>query len=105
MTAAQQNIELIKEIVSNIRDNNSTNMGRILESFRDNENDYKTLEKISIMKLANLEWPDKEFNACLCLTIKNFLQERLDNTDPQNLNEFSKIQKEIHNIKEKSKNY
>lgn len=98
-------IELIKEIVGNIRDNNSTNMGRILESFRDNENDYKTLEKISIMKLANLEWPDKEFNACLCLTIKNFLQERLDNADPQNLNEFLNIQKEIHSIKEKSKNY
>ena len=103
--AHNSGIKLIKEIVSNIRDNNSTNMGRILESFRDNENDYKTLEKISIMKLANLEWPDKEFNACLCLTIKNFLQERLDNADPQNLNEFSKIQKEIHNIKEKSKNY
>ena len=98
-------IELIKEIVGNIRDNNSTNMGRILESFRDNENDYKTLEKISIMKLANLEWPDKEFNACLCLTIKNFLQERLDNADPQNLNEFLNIQKEIHSIKERSKNY
>ena len=103
--AHNSGIKLIKEIVSNIRDNNSTNMGRILESFRDNENDYKTLEKISIMKLANLEWPDKEFNACLCLSIKNYLQERLDNADPQNLNEFSNIQKEIHSIKEKSKNY
>ena len=53
------------------------------------EKNNKTLEKISVMETIDLEWPEKEFNACLCLVIKNFLKEELKNVDPLNLEKFS----------------
>ncbi len=98
-------IILIKSILSEIEKDVSTNMGRIMESFREDEKTYRTLEKISMMKIMKLEWPDKEFNACLCLTIKNFLQQKLDNIDSMNLEEFSNLKKEMSEIQEKAKNF
>jgi len=96
---------LIKSILNKIENDESTNMGRIIESFREDEKTYRTLEKISMMEIMKLEWPEKEFNACLCLTIKNVLQEKLDNIDSMNLEEFSNLKKEMSEIQDKAKNF
>ena len=96
---------LIKSILNKIENDESTNMGRIIESFREDEKTYRTLEKISMMEIMKLEWPEKEFNACLCLTIKNVLQEKLDNVDSMNLKEFSNLKKEMSEIQDKAKNF
>ena len=98
-------IILIKSILSEIEKDVSTNMGRIIDSFREDEKTYRTLEKISMMEIMKLEWPEKEFNACLCLTIKNFLQQKLDNIDSMNLKEFSNLKKEMSEIQDKAKNF
>ena len=98
-------IILIKSIMKNIEKNGSTNMGRIIESFREDEKTYRTLEKISMMEITKLEWPEKEVNACLCLTIKNFLQAKLESIDPMNLEEISNLNKEMSEIQEKAKNF
>ena len=98
-------IILIKSIMNNIEKNGSTNMGRIIESFREDEKTYRTLEKISMMEITKLEWPEKEVNACLCLTIKNFLQAKLESIDPMNLEEISNLNKEMSEIQEKAKNF
>ena len=98
-------IILIKSIMKNIEKNGSTNMGRIIESFREDEKTYRTLEKISMMEITKLEWPEKEVNACLCLTIKNFLQAKLESIDPMNLKEISNLNKEMSEIQEKAKNF
>ena len=100
-----QGIILIKSIMNNIEKDKSTNMGRIIESFREDEKTYRTLEKISMMEITKLEWPEKEFNACLCLTIKNFLQAKLESIDPMNLEEISNLNKEMSEIQEKAKNF
>ena len=91
--------------MNNIEKDKSTNMGRIIESFREDEKTYRTLEKISMMEITKLEWPEKEFNACLCLTIKNFLQAKLESIDPMNLEEISNLNKEMSEIQEKAKNF
>ena len=98
-------IILIKSIMKNIEKNGSTNMGRIIESFREDEKTYRTLEKISMMEITKLEWPEKEVNACLCLAIKNFLQAKLESIDPMNLEEISNLNKEMSEIQEKAKNF
>ena len=100
-----QGIILIKSIMNNIEKDKSTNMGRIIESFREDEKTYRTLEKISMMEITKLEWPEKEVNACLCLTIKNFLQAKLESIDPMNLEEISNLNKEMSEIQEKAKNF
>ena len=100
-----QGVILIKSIMKNIEKNESTNMGRIIESFREDEKTYRTLEKISMMEITKLEWPEKEVNACLCLTIKNFLQAKLESIDPMNLEEISNLNKEMSEIQEKAKNF
>ena len=103
--ASNEGVILLKSIAKNISESHPTNLGRIIENFRNDEKNYKTLEKISVMETIDLEWPEKEFNACLCLVIKNFLKEELKNVDPLNLEKFSNIQREIYEIQEKAKNY
>ena len=73
--ASNEGVILLKSIAKNISESHPTNLGRIIENFRNDEKNYKTLEKISVMETIDLEWPEKEFNACLCLVIKNFLKE------------------------------
>ena len=80
-------------------------MGRIIEIFRNEDENYNTLEKISRVPIANFEYPDKEFHACICLTIKNHLKAKLKNSDQSNLEETASIQKEIIEIQEKLKNF
>ena len=80
-------------------------LGGILENFRDDKQAYLSLEKISRMPITDYDYPDKELNACLCLTIKNFLKSKLKDIDPSNLKEFSTAQQEIREIEEEAKNY
>lgn len=98
-------IILMKSIVELIKKNNNIKLGAILESFRDDEKIYVSLEKISRIPITNYEYPDKELNACLCLAIRNALKSKLADIDPSNLKEFSSVQREIREIEEKSKNY
>ena len=63
------------------------------------------LEKISKAFITNNDFPEKEFNACICLAIKNLLKTKLDDIDPADLKLYSLVQKEIREIEAKSKNY
>ena len=96
---------LLKSIIDLIKENDQMNMARIIENFREEEENYNSLEKISRIPIADYEHPSKEFHACLCLTIRNFLKEKLNDIDPSALKEFSIAQGEIREIEEKSKNF
>ena len=100
-----QGIVLLKSILDLIKRNKNMKLGAILENFRDDKQAYLSLEKISRMPITNYDYPDKELNACLCLTIKNFLKSKLKDIDPSNLKEFSTAQQEIREIEEEAKNY
>tara|TARA_B100001996_G_scaffold145439_1_gene110734 strand:- start:1321 stop:3033 length:1713 start_codon:yes stop_codon:yes gene_type:complete len=98
-------IVLLKSIIEVIKNNDGINMGRIIEAFRNEDANYNTLEKISRVPIADFDYPDKEFHACIYLTIKNCLKSKLDNTDQSNLKETASIQKEIIEIQDKLKNF
>ena len=100
-----QGIVLLKSILDLIKRNKNMKLGAILENFRDDKQAYLSLEKISRMPITDYDYPDKELNACLCLTIKNFLKSKLKDIDPSNLKEFSTAQQEIREIEEEAKNY
>ena len=98
-------VVLLKSIINLIKKNDDMNMARIIENFREDEVNYNSLEKISRVPIPSYEHPSKEFHACLCLTIRNFLKEKLNDIDPSALKEFSIAQGEIREIEEKSKNF
>ena len=100
-----QGIVLLKSILDLIKRNKNMKLGGILENFRDDKQAYLSLEKISRMPITDYDYPDKELNACLCLTIKNFLKSKLKDINPSNLKEFSTAQQEIREIEEEAKNY
>tara|TARA_E500000331_G_C17266989_1_gene717571 strand:- start:1354 stop:3066 length:1713 start_codon:yes stop_codon:yes gene_type:complete len=100
-----QGIVLLKSILDLIKRNKNMKLGGILENFRDDKQAYLSLEKISRMPITDYDYPDKELNGCLCLTIKNFLKSKLKDIDPSNLKEFSTAQQEIREIEEEAKNY
>ena len=98
-------VVLLKSIINLIKENDGMNMARIIENFREDQVNYNSLEKISRIPIPSYEHPSKEFHACLCLTIRNFLKEKLNDIDPSALKEFSIAQGEIREIEEKSKNF
>ena len=100
-----QGVVLLKSILDLIKRNKNMKLGGILENFRDDKQAYLSLEKISRMPITDYDYPDKELNGCLCLTIKNFLKSKLKDIDPSNLKEFSTAQQEIREIEEEAKNY
>ena len=55
--------------------------------------------------VTNFDFPEKEFNACICLTIRNLLKTKLNDIDPSDLKLYSSVQEEIREIEAKSKNY
>jgi hypothetical protein len=98
-------IIILKSIISLIKEKNDINIARILENFRDESDAYNALTKISMMPIADYDFPEKEFHACICLIIRNFLISKLGDIDPSNLKEFSVAQSEIREIENKSKNF
>ena len=100
-----QGIIILKSIIKLIKNDNNINMGRILEKFRHESDHYKILEQISRISITNYEFPGKEFHACICLTIKNYLQEKLQESDPSDIKKSAKIQQEIREIDDKSKKF
>ena len=100
-----QGVILLKSIIDLIKGNKDIKLGSIIENFRSDNKAYLTLEKISKIVITNYDYPDKEFNACICLTIKNFLKNKLKDIDAANLELYSSVQKEIREIEAKSKNY
>lgn len=96
---------LLKSIINLIKENPDINMGRIIENFRDEKRNYNSLEKISRVPIADYEHPSKELHACIYLTIRNHLREKLKDIDPSKLKEYSAAQSEIREIEEKSKNF
>ena len=100
-----QGIVLLKSILDLIKRNKNMKLGGILENFRDDKQAYLSLEKISRMPITDYDYPDKELNACLCLTIKNFLKSKLKDINPSKIKEFSTVQQEIREIEEEAKNY
>ena len=100
-----QGIILLKSILDLIKNNKDIKLGGILENYRDDDKSYSALEKISKALIANYDYPEKEFNACICLTIKNLLKTKLDDIDPSDLKLYSLVQEEIREIEAKSKNY
>ena len=100
-----QGIILLKSILDLIKKNKDIKLGGILENFRDDDKSYIVLEKISKAFITNYDFPEKEFNACICLAIKNLLKTKLDDIDPADLKLYSLVQKEIREIEAKSKNY
>ena len=100
-----QGIILLKSMIDLIKGNKDIKLGSIIENFRSDNKAYLTLEKISKIVITDYDYPDKEFNACICLTIKNFLKNKLKDIDAANLELYSSVQKEIREIEAKSKNY
>ena len=100
-----QGIILLKSMIDLIKGNKDIKLGSIIENFRSDNKAYLTLEKISKIIIADYDYPDKEFNACICLTIKNFLKNKLKDIDAANLELYSSVQQEIREIEAKSKNY
>ena len=100
-----QGIILLKSMIDLIKGNKDIKLGSIIENFRSDNKAYLTLEKISKIIITDYDYPDKEFNACICLTIKNFLKNKLKDIDAANLELYSSVQQEIREIEAKSKNY
>lgn len=100
-----QGIILLKSIIDLIKSNKDIKLGNIIENFRSDNKTYLTLEKISKIMITDYDYPDKEFNACICLTIKNSLKSKLKDIDAANLELYSSVQQEIREIEAKSKNY
>jgi len=96
---------IIKSIIILIKEKSDINIARILENFRDEPDTYSALTKISMMPIADYDFPEKEFHACICLVIRNFLISQLSDIDPSNLKEFSLAQSKIREIEDKSKNF
>ena len=100
-----QGVILLKSIVDLIKNNRDIKLGGILENFRSDQKSYMVLEKISQVMVTNFDFPEKEFNACICLTIRNLLKTKLNDIDPSDLKLYSSVQEEIREIEAKSKNY
>ena len=98
-------IIILKSIIYLIKEKNDMNIARILENFRDESDTYNALTKISTMPIADYDFPEKEFHACICLVIRNLLISQLGDIDPSNLKEFSLAQSKIREIEDKSKNF
>ena len=98
-------IIILKSIISLIKEKNDINIARILENFRGESDTYSALTKISMMPITDYDFPEKEFHACICLIIRNFLISQLGDIDPSNLKEFSLAQSKIREIENKSKNF
>ena len=96
---------ILKSIIALIKEKSDINIARILENFRDEPDTYSALTKISMMPIADYDFPEKEFHACICLVIRNFLITQLGDIDPSNLKEFSLAQSKIREIEDKSKNF
>ena len=96
---------IIKSIITLIKEKSDINIARILENFRDEPDTYSALTKISMMPIADYDFPEKEFHACICLVIRNILITQLGDIDPSNLKEFSLAQSKIREIEDKSKNF
>ncbi len=97
-------VNIIKSILELIRKNKNINIGRIIENFREHENIYNSLNKISMMPIPKYDFPDKEFHACIYLAIKNLLKDKLKEVDPSNLLKTAELNREIREIDKKSKN-
>ena len=98
-------IIILKSIIYLIKEKNDMNIARILENFRGESDTYNALTKISTMPIADYDFPEKEFHACICLVIRNLLISQLGDIDPSNLKEFSLAQSKIREIEDKSKNF
>jgi DNA primase len=98
-------IIILKSIIYLIKEKNDMNIARILENFRGESDTYNALTKISTMSIADYDFPEKEFHACICLVIRNLLISQLGDIDPSNLKEFSLAQSKIREIEDKSKNF
>jgi len=96
---------ILKSIIALIKEKSDINIARILENFRGEPDTYSALTKISMMPIADYDFPEKEFHACICLVIRNFLITQLGDIDPSNLKEFSLAQSKIREIEDKSKNF
>ena len=96
---------LLKSIIKLIKSDKDINMGKIIEHFRPDNNNFKILEKISSVPITNYDYPDKEFNACICLVIKKALKSKLDKTELSDIKKRAQIQQETRKIEEKSKKY
>ena len=98
-------IILLKSIIKLIKSDKDINMGKIIEHFRPDNNNFKILEKISSVPITKYDYPDKEFNACICLVIKKTLKSKLDKTELSDIKKRAQIQQETRKIEEKSKKY
>ena len=98
-------IKIIKSILELTKKNKNMNIGRIIENFREDENIYSSLNKISMMPIPKYDFPDKEFHAYIYLVIKNLLKDKLDEIDPSNLEKTAELNREIREIDKKSKNF
>ena len=98
-------IILLKSIIKLIKSDKDINMGKIIEYFRPDNNSFKILEKISSVAIPDYDFPDKEFNACICLVIKKTLQSKLDEISLSDIKKRAQIQLEAREIEEKSKKY
>ena len=98
-------IILLKSIIKLIKSDKDINMGKIIEYFRPDNNSFKILEKISSVPIPDYDFPDKEFNACICLVIKKTLQSKLDEISLSDIKKRAQIQLEAREIEEKSKKY
>ena len=96
---------LLKSIIKLIKSDKDINMGKIIEHFRPDNNNFKILEKISSVPITKYDYPDKEFNACICLVIKKTLKSKLDKTELSDIKKRAQIQQETRKIEEKSKKY
>ena len=98
-------IILLKSIIKLIKSDKDINIGKIIEHFRPDNNNFKILEKISSVPITKYDYPDKEFNACICLVIKKTLKSKLDKTELSDIKKRAQIQQETRKIEEKSKKY
>ena len=98
-------IILLKSIIKLIKSDKNINIGKIIEHFRPDNNNFKILEKISSVPITKYDYPDKEFNACICLVIKKTLKSKLDKTELSDIKKRAQIQQETRKIEEKSKKY
>ena len=96
---------LLKSIIKLIKSDKDINIGKIIEHFRPDNNNFKILEKISSVPITKYDYPDKEFNACICLVIKKTLKSKLDKTELSDIKKRAQIQQETRKIEEKSKKY
>ena len=103
--SANKGIILLKSIIKHIKSDKDISMGKIIEHFRSDNYNFAVLEKISSFPIPDYDFPDKEFNACMCLVIKKTLQSKLDGVSLSDIKKRAQIQEEVRKIDEKSKKY